>query len=218
MERNQDTEQAILRAATTVFLDKGYDGTRMQEIADEAAINKALLHYYFRSKERLYVAVFSREMGRFLQELIASVMDIDDAHRFFRRFVENYTDAIRQRPQLVRFILWELQTGGDRLAETMRGVFESVGQRRMPLLPKVEAFMDSGQIRRQDPHHLVINLLGMCVYPFIAQPLLSRIMPDLAMTTPDYFAARKSITFDWVWHSVRPDGPDGPPDTPEDPS
>jgi len=51
--RDGDTEQRILDAAHTVFLRRGTAGARMQEIAKEAAVNSALLHYYFRSKERL---------------------------------------------------------------------------------------------------------------------------------------------------------------------
>ena len=52
------TEQKILRAAEQVFMRAGYDGSRMQEIADEAGINKAMLHYCFKNKQLLFEAVF----------------------------------------------------------------------------------------------------------------------------------------------------------------
>ena len=58
MEIPTQTEKKIIEAATTVFSEKGKDGARMQEIADTAGINKALLHYYFRSKNKLFKIVF----------------------------------------------------------------------------------------------------------------------------------------------------------------
>ncbi len=53
-----DTEEQILKAARKLFENKGFNGARMQEIADEAGINKSLLHYYFRSKEGLFDQIF----------------------------------------------------------------------------------------------------------------------------------------------------------------
>ena len=53
------TEQKILDAAEVVFHEKGFDGARMQEIADKATINKGLLHYYFKSKDALFDAIFN---------------------------------------------------------------------------------------------------------------------------------------------------------------
>ena len=57
-EKEKQTEERIFEAATDVFLDKGMDGARMQDIANHAGINKALLHYYFRTKDHLFNAVF----------------------------------------------------------------------------------------------------------------------------------------------------------------
>src|SRR5262245_51487236 len=57
-KKDQPTEERIITAARKVFLSKGLAGARMQDIADEAGINKALLHYYFRSKEKLFDMIF----------------------------------------------------------------------------------------------------------------------------------------------------------------
>ena len=73
MIKDQDTEQRILQAARTVFVRSGTAGARMQEIAEEAGVNQALLHYYFRSKERLSEAVFADTAGRMFPVLIATL-------------------------------------------------------------------------------------------------------------------------------------------------
>ena len=66
MQRDVSTEQKIREAARKVFQAKGMHGARMQDIADTAGINKALLHYYFRSKDQLFEAIFKEA----LQQLI----------------------------------------------------------------------------------------------------------------------------------------------------
>jgi AcrR family transcriptional regulator len=71
------TEQKILEAARQVFLKKGWNGARMQEIADEAGINKALLHYYYRSKDKLFEAVFNEIFTQFITKV--SLVLLSDA-------------------------------------------------------------------------------------------------------------------------------------------
>lgn len=67
--QNSSTEEKILNAAIRVFQKKGMAGSRMQEIADEANINKAMLHYYFRNKQRLFEAVFAQAFSKLAPQL-----------------------------------------------------------------------------------------------------------------------------------------------------
>ena len=70
---DESTEEKILKAAIDVFLEKGYDGARMKDIADRAKINKALLHYYFRSKENLFVTAFEQQFNMFDKMMLATI-------------------------------------------------------------------------------------------------------------------------------------------------
>src|SRR5262252_8411688 len=69
--RDGDTERRILDAAHAVFVQRGTAGARMQDIARAAGVNQALLHYYFRSKDRLAEAVFRRTAAQFMPRIIA---------------------------------------------------------------------------------------------------------------------------------------------------
>lgn len=71
MDKDLTTEQKILEAARKIFLEKGLDGARMQDIADKAGINKAMLHYYFRSKDKLFEQIFLEVAGHFLPKIMA---------------------------------------------------------------------------------------------------------------------------------------------------
>ena len=91
------TEQQIFDAATEIFMEKGLTGARMQEIADQAGINKAMLHYYYRSKEKLFDSVFEKVAASLFQKLIISLdndLPFEEKIRTFYQehiqFLENY--------------------------------------------------------------------------------------------------------------------------------
>ena len=87
-ENDKQTEEKIFEAATDVFVEKGMDGARMQDIATHAGINKALLHYYFRTKDQLFNAVFEK-IARKIFKKFAPVFDenltLEEKIRFFFR-------------------------------------------------------------------------------------------------------------------------------------
>lgn len=116
----QGTETRILEAAKKVFIRKGLDGSRMQEIANEAGINKALLHYYFRSKQKLFEAVFSYAFIKFLPK-VTEVLNADMP--FLKKieiFIDNYIDLLIENPFLPIFILNELYRQPEKLIYLIR--------------------------------------------------------------------------------------------------
>lgn len=109
MEPKKDsTEEKILEAAKTVFLAKGMDGARMQEIADEAGINKALLHYYFRSKERLFEAIFSHIVKFAFPEITRIIASEEPVVVKIERVIDAYLGLLLKHPFIPGFIMKEL--------------------------------------------------------------------------------------------------------------
>ncbi len=204
-EKLSDAEQKIISVATRVFLQKGKDGARMQEIADQAGINKALLHYYFRNKDRLYRQVFRTQVRTFFQELLGAVPETDDVKVLLERFVESYIDALARHPEIVRFVLWEIQKGGELFSETAREVFREQGFSRFPFVEKIQAAIRAGQIRAADPLHLVISVIGLCVYPFIAQPIVEKMLPEIKVNSSKFLAQRKREVCALLWSGIAPE-------------
>ncbi|MFO7864720.1 MAG: helix-turn-helix domain-containing protein [Salinivirgaceae bacterium] len=165
----KQTEQKILDAARKLFMRKGMHGAKMQEIADEAGINKALLHYYFRSKDKLFDRIFQEVFGQLfpkLQILSNTEMAIEDRVQVF---VNEYMSVMQQNPFLPLFILHEIQRDPDSLHER----FTSTGLQPDFLLQTMSASL---QMTVDDAKMFIVNLLALCIFPFAAKPLLSRIL------------------------------------------
>ena len=172
-QRHTGTEKIILEAARLVFIRKGFDGARMQEIADEARINKALLHYYFRSKDKLFMAIFVDVIQAFISSSVKFIQD--PGHSVFdkiRLFVEKYISLIQENPYLPGFILNELNQRPDRLV----GIFKSSGLELDYFYSQIEKEVKEGKIEPVEPEHLLVNMISMCIFPFVGKPLINTII------------------------------------------
>lgn len=173
MEAKKDsTEEKILDAAKTVFIAKGMDGARMQEIADEAGINKALLHYYFRSKERLFEAIFSQIVKYAFPEITRIISSDEPIVSKIEQVIDAYLGLLLKHPFIPGFIMKEL-------SRDPSGLFKMVvkfGFNPQIVLDQIQKAMDNGEIKKMDPRHLVVNIISMCVFPFAARPILNHLI------------------------------------------
>ena len=171
-QQPDSTEQRILAAAHKIFLSRGLDGARMQDIADEAGINKALLHYYFRSKDKLFETIFAEVVRQFMPR-ISEVFESDiPLFQKIEQFCERYINQMKQTPYMPLFILGEMAKRPDALIKKIWG------SNKPPVglfLEQVQREIEAGTIRPVHPAQLLINILSMCVFPFMAQPMLEHV-------------------------------------------
>lgn len=174
-ERDNDTEKAILEAARKVFTHKGYAAARMEDIAQEAGMNRALLHYYFRSKDRMFDLVFEQRVREFfvgVAQIMAGPLTLFEK---IRAVVEHDIDMIRTQPDLPLFIMQELTQNPDRLIAIAK--HSGVGPATMMKAFKIQvkAAVDKKLIRPIDGGQLLINIMSLCVYPFVAKPMIKAV-------------------------------------------
>ena len=172
--KDTSTEQKILAAAKTVFIRDGLAGARMQDIADEAGINKALLHYYFRSKEKLFEVIFAEAAGRLFPVINKIFNSEEELFVKIERFCEEYITIVMENPYLPMFVLNEIHRDPN---YCLQNIFP-VGQRPDPakFLKQIEKEVKKGSIQKIHPMNLLMNLLSMCIFPFVAKPMMERIM------------------------------------------
>ena len=166
-----DTERQILEAARVIFIKKGLEGARMQEIADEAGINKALLHYYFRSKEKLFNHIFENALSGVFDVINKNIHEEGDVFTFIETFVDNYLSILNENPFIPNFIFNEINSHPDRIEQFSSKIKLNIpGYKQM-----VEKNIKEKKIGAVAPEHLLIDMLGMCVFPFIGRPLLEKV-------------------------------------------
>lgn len=199
-KRDNNTEQRIVEAAKKVFVKEGMLGARMQQIADEANINKALLHYYFRSKEKLFQVVFEDAVKDFLPRIMQVFGS--EAHLFDKiyQFVEEYLTMVKQNPYLPMFILHEMSTRPEKLAD-----FMSKMDRGTPLIKKsVQEAVEEGIIRPIEPVHLFVNIVSLCAFPIIAKPMIMGIfMEGNNASYEKFLQERKNQVADFIINSIK---------------
>ncbi|MCX6232574.1 MAG: TetR/AcrR family transcriptional regulator [Bacteroidetes bacterium] len=174
ISQETDTEQLILEAAKKVFFKKGYDGARMQEIANEAGINKALLHYYFRSKDKLFEAIFFNAFQQFIPSVVENLNADISFERKIEIFVENYINMLINFPQLPSFVLTEVNRNPERIAE----MFGKIGIIPSVILQGIQKEVDKGNISAVEPKQILANIVALCVFPFAARPLLQIVLTE----------------------------------------
>ena len=171
-----DTRERILDAARVAFRERGTAGARMQEIADSAGVNKALLHYYFRNKETLAAGVFTRE----LQYLVRPVFGTLGSERPLEEKVETvgglYLDTLSDMPGLPAYVRSEIHYHPDRLPDFIGKIAggdprSRVHQAFRVLGRQIEEEVAAGRMRSIGPKEFVMNLISLSVFPFAAAPL-----------------------------------------------
>lgn len=169
-EKNTDTGKVILAAAKKVFLIKGMSGARMQDIADAAGINKALLHYYFKSKEKLFEVIFFEEAKKFFPKINMIFESELPLFEKIEKFTTEYIDEIQENPYLPMFILTQINQDSDKFLNKFIG--KNTQPNPQHFLVQIENEVKKGTIKPISPVHLLLNLLSMCIFPFIAKPMI----------------------------------------------
>jgi len=170
--KDKGAEERILAAAKKVFTTKGMAGARMQDIADEAGINKALVHYYFRDKDKLFEVVFLAEAQKFFPKINAIFNSEATLFAKIENFVNEYIDEMQENPYLPWFVMNELHRDPDQF------MYKIWGENNLPkpgkFLEQIENEVKKGTIKKISPVHLLMNLLSMTIFPFVAKPILTR--------------------------------------------
>lgn len=169
MAKEQNTEDKIVNAAKAVFIQKGMDGARMQEIANEAGINKALLHYYFRTKAKLFEKIFSLVFKDIFEVFEMAVMKESNFEQFLEQFITEYIKLLKRKPYIPQFVIHELNRNPERIVEQMK----STRFDKQQLFDLIEQAAEEKLIRPIPPVHLITNILSMCVFPFVAKPIIT---------------------------------------------
>ena len=173
VSKDLSTEEKIKAAAKKLFTQKGFSATKTRDIAEEAGINLALLNYYFRSKEKLFELIMWENLSLFMGVLIE---DIKNTPRSFEDqldfIVGKYIDMLLTNPDLPFFVLNLLQSGHFEDGNIDHPILKSIQELRGSFLKIIMEDMEKGRIKKIHPLHVIANMMGLIIFPFIASKLL----------------------------------------------
>jgi TetR/AcrR family transcriptional regulator len=199
--KDSNTEEKILSAARQVFIEKGLAGARMQDIADRAEINKAMLHYYFKNKEMLFEVIFRETAGKLFphfDKLMESDLNFFDK---IRSIVSSYIEMIIQNPYLPLFVMNEMnknpQIGLKNFFEAQKPGFVK------KFRESIEESVKNGLIQPINPIHLIMNMFSMCAFPFIAKPMISLLTGIEDDQFKNLMEQRKVLVAEFIIHSIK---------------
>ncbi|MDQ6827313.1 MAG: TetR/AcrR family transcriptional regulator [Gemmatimonadota bacterium] len=207
--RDGETERQILDAARTVFIRRGTAGARMQEIAEEAGVNQALLHYYFRTKDRLAQSVFRDVAVRLLPSVVRVFGSDDRIEKKVEQFVHVYIDTVRESPFIPGHILAELHYHPERMTVLMSEVAgTSPAAVANAFLPRLRAQLKqgvaAGTMRPIAPEQFLVNLLALCVFPFAAKPVLRTVLDMDDAAFERFLDKRRAELPAFILNALRP--------------
>ena len=199
-EKEATTEQQILDAAKDVFQSKGMEGARMQEIADVAGINKAMLHYYYRSKQLLFEAVFKNAFSLLAPQLNIILNDDSSIEDKIRSFTFNYTSFMMKHPYLPNFIIQELNRNEDFVLKLK----ENTGFPNLEKFKaKVDAEINQGLINPIDAEQLFVNIIALNIFPFLGKPLVKAFTDKDEKSYKEFVERRKTEVADFIINSIK---------------
>lgn len=174
MSHTEDLEKKIVETAKQVFMEKGFQNTSMSDIASAVGINRTALHYYFRTKDKIFQAVF----GTLVLSFTPKIQDILSGNTpFFEKvdcIIEEYFRIFSENPYLPRFIMGEM----NRDAAHLLSVADKMGfeQYIQTVIQAVEAEMEAGHIRRIPLHVIFLSFISQVTFPFMARKLIYRVL------------------------------------------
>ncbi|MDX1637760.1 MAG: TetR/AcrR family transcriptional regulator [Balneolaceae bacterium] len=164
-ESETDTKKKILQSAYMVFTQKGVNGAGIKEIADRAEVNKAMLYYYFDSKEHLFREVFRMAVEESGMKAL-EILEREDVGLFdkIRKYIELLTNRLMDNPVVISFVMNEVNRHPDKLAELL---VDTLTFDATVLERQITEAADRYEIARINPKQLLANVTALCLGPIV---------------------------------------------------
>ncbi|MEL6835614.1 MAG: helix-turn-helix domain-containing protein [Bacteroidota bacterium] len=201
----EDKEQLILEVARKQFVQKGFAATKMQDIAEEAGVNKALLHYYYRSKAKLYHQIIVQTLDKMIPRFAEAMAKEGTFWERVENLVTTYVNLLLKEPDIPFFIMSEISQEQDRFVSELR--------LRAHYFPAAQGFVMSmqeeiaaGRLRDIPPLHILLNIMSMTVFPFVAKPVFCTIFNFPEEYFNELMEERKAVILTFLKAALVPDG------------
>lgn len=196
MPQDTTTQEKIVNAAKTIFFLKGYDATRTRDIAAEAGVNLAMLNYYFKSKENLFDVVMTQTLISFMSNILPILNNPDTSFETkIKLVVEAYLNKFSEEPELPYFVISQLNKNPDAFAKKVKSnnkIEKSI------FIAQFAEGVKQGKYLPVNFIHLIMNLGGLLVFPFVIKPSIQKIGKLSHAQFGNLIEERKQLIPSWI--------------------
>ena len=178
-----DAHQRIVAAAAEVFADRGFEGARIDEIAERAGVNKAMLYYHVGDKERLYSAVLVESIDRGLVLLRAATAAVASPSAKLQAVLDTLAEFGTSNPAFIPIIMREVSSGGPNLPDAL---FERLGSVFRVVADVLAEGVEQGVFRPTDPLLTHVTLVGALMYLRASHPIRQRVARSAGLPVADH--------------------------------
>lgn len=199
-----NTEELILRAAEREFFSKGFDGARTTAIAAEAGVTHAMLHYYFRTKEKLFERVMADKVT-ILQEILTGFFRDEDVDLFYRLRlgIERHFDLVAANPDLPMFVLGEAKRDSRILKRMVEAAFGRIPEMLANMQRQIDEGARRGENAQVDALMLIVDIVSLDLFAVMSVPLVATVQgPDVDLDT--YLKMRKEEIIMTIMKRLKP--------------
>lgn len=201
----QSTEERILEAAVQEFMTKGYAGARTTAIAEAAGVTHAMLHYYFRTKDKLLDRIIESKIGTLRDIMLASLGDPTiPLFDKIKSAIENHQDFIAANPELPRFMINEVLSRPDRMPKVIERLKHHTPLVVQSLQRQIDEYADRGLCRRVDAGMLMLDIVSLNIFPFSAMPMVNALLGGMMEDREAFVEARKKENLETIMRKLKP--------------
>lgn len=201
MALEKETEEKIFKAAQTVFQKRGFNGARMQEIADEAEINKSMLHYYYRSKDKLFQEVFQAGVKKVMPQLFGIISSELSLEQKVQQVVDFYHNMFRENQHLPAFVIYEMNQHPERFQEFMTQMDIQIPK---VFINQIREQVEAGRMADIPPRQFLMNIVGMCLMPMVAKKMAQTIFSLDEDAYFNFLEERRQLIPTLIFKGVKP--------------
>jgi TetR/AcrR family transcriptional regulator len=197
------TEEVILEAAMKVFTRRGFAAARTEEIAKEAGMNRALLHYYYRDKETIFNLIFESRFKDFFGGVFTIFKSDATMFEKIERLIHHEIDNFSAHPDLARFVIVEIAQQPERLIEFGKKMNINPIEFIAVFEKQVQSEVALGKIKPIEGRQLIMNIMSLCIYPFVARPIIKTMLQIDDNSFNSMMERRKKEIYEFIINAIK---------------
>lgn len=199
---NPDVKERILSVARDLFIQNGYNTTSIRDIAAASGTNVAMVNYYYHSKYNLFELIFDEALGVLMRRVFNIISSDKSFFDLVELWIDSYYETLIEYPQIPIFILNEINQNPERLSERVRT--HEPYQIYITISKRIKKEIELGNIRPTPPLDFILNVLSLCVFPFIFGRMATKVADKTQEDYDKVLKDHKAYVKEFVIQALRP--------------